>query len=119
MLMNIESLREYCLSKPGAEETLPFGPDNLVYKIKGKIFLITGLDSAQLRFNVKCDPEKAIELRDRYDAVQPGYHMNKKHWNTVIVDGSIPMGLLKEMIDDSYNLVTQSLPKKIRDELKK
>jgi predicted DNA-binding protein (MmcQ/YjbR family) len=103
--MNIESLREYCLSKRGVEETLPFGPDNLVYKVKGKIFLITGLDQEQLTFNVKCDPELAVELREKYSCVLPGYHMNKKHWNTIIVDGSVSVGQLKEWIDHSYELV--------------
>lgn len=83
----------------------------------GKIFLLTSLDSEVPGFNAKCDPEKAIELRERYDAVKPGYHMNKKHWNTVTIDGSLSNDLIKEMIDDSYNLVVQSLPKKLRDEL--
>jgi len=103
--MNIESLREYCLSKPGAEETLPFGPDTLVYKVNGKVFLLTGLDEEQLSFNVKCDPDKAIELREEFPCVIPGYHMNKKHWNTVIVDGRLSGKQVKEMIDDSYGLV--------------
>ena len=104
--MNIESLREYCLSKPNTEETTPFGPDTLVYKVNGKMFLLMGLDEEQLSFNVKCDPDKAIELREQYDCVQPGYHMNKKHWNTVIVDGSVSSKQLKEWIDHSYALVT-------------
>jgi predicted DNA-binding protein (MmcQ/YjbR family) len=117
--MNIETLRNYCINKKAVTEEFPFGPDTLVFKVKGKVFLLTSLDSEGFQFNVKCDPEKAIELRDRYDAVQPGYHMNKKHWNTVIVDGSIPGILLKEMIDDSYNLVVRSLPKSLRDQLKK
>jgi len=103
--MNIETLRDYCLSKPGAEETLPFGPDTLVYKVSGKVFLLVGLDSEDLRFNVKCDPDKAIELRDEYSCVLPGFHMNKKHWNTVVVDGSVSNALLKEWIDHSYTLV--------------
>ena len=103
--MNIESLREYCLSKPAAEETLPFGPDTLVYKVSGKVFLLTGLDSEQLRFNVKCDPDKAIELREEFPCVLPGYHMNKKHWNTIVVDGSVSSKQLKEWVDWSYGLV--------------
>jgi len=110
--MNIESLREYCLSKPGVEETLPFGPTTLVYKVNGKIFLLTGLDEEQLSFNVKCDPELAIELREQYPCVQPGYHMNKKHWNTVIVDGTVSNKQLKEWIDHSYGLIVKSLPQK-------
>ena len=103
--MNIEFLRSYCLAKPGVEETLPFGPDTLVFKVGGKMFLLTSLDTEELRFNVKCDPDKAVELREQYDCVQPGYHMNKIHWNTITVDGSVSTALLKEWIDDSYNLV--------------
>lgn len=110
--MNIETLRDYCLSKPGAEETLPFGPDTLVYKVGGKVFLLVGLDAEDLRFNVKCDPDKAIELRDEYPCVLPGFHMNKKHWNTIVVDGSVSNALLKEWIDHSYNLVAPKSKKK-------
>ena len=110
--MDIETLREYCLTKKEVEETFPFGETTLVFKVRGKIFLLTGLDNPQLQFNVKCDPEKAIEWREQFSAVQPGYHMNKKLWNTVIVDGSIPIRTLREMIDDSYALVVRSLPKK-------
>lgn len=117
--MNIESLRAYCLSKAAVEETLPFGPDTLVFKVAGKVFLLTGLDSDPLSFNVKCDPDLAIELRERYDAVSPGYHMNKKHWNTITVDGSVSGKLLKEWIDHSYELVVDSLPAKVKAELKK
>ena len=108
--MNIETLREYCLSKPGAEETLPFGPDTIVYKTGGKAFLLTALDSENLRFNVKCDPDKAIELREEFPCVLPGWHINKKHWNTIVVDGSVSTKQLKEWIDHSYDLVTT--PKK-------
>lgn len=117
--MDIESLRTYCLKKKAVTEELPFGPDTLVFKVMGKVFLLTSLDSEVFRFNVKCDPDKAVELRERYDAVQPGYHMNKKHWNTVIADGRLSQQLLREMIDDSYHLVVDSLPKKVKEELKK
>jgi predicted DNA-binding protein (MmcQ/YjbR family) len=103
--VNIETLREYCLSKTDVEETLPFGPDTLVFKVNNKIFLLTGLDGQPLQFNVKCDPVKAIELREEYSCVQPGYHMNKKHWNTITVDGSVSSKQLKEWIDWSYDLV--------------
>lgn len=103
--MNVETLRQYCLNKPGAEEGFPFGGDTLVFKVKGKIFLLVGLDNDPLQFNVKCNPEKALELRENYSWVLPGYHMNKKHWNTIVVDGSVNSKLLKEWIDDSYNLV--------------
>ncbi len=116
--MDIEQLREYCLSKAGAEETLPFGPDTLVYKVGGKAFLLTGLDNEDLRFNVKCDPDKAIELREEFSCVLPGYHMNKKHWNTIVVDGSVSSKELKEWIDHSYNLVVKSLSKKEKEKLK-
>jgi predicted DNA-binding protein (MmcQ/YjbR family) len=109
--MNIEELRDYCLSKKGVEETLPFGPDNLVFKLMGKMFLLASLDESPLRFNVKCDPEKAISLREQYDCVLPGYHMSKKHWNTVVADGSVPDAKLKEWIDESYFLILGSLPK--------
>lgn len=105
--MNIETIREYCIAKEDVEECLPFGPDNLVYKVNGKMFLLMGLDNVQLSFNVKCNPEKALELREQYHAVLPGYHMNKKHWNTIVVDGSVKSDLLREWIDDSYNLVAK------------
>ncbi len=103
--MNIESIRDYCLSMPDVEETLPFGPDTLVYKVKSKIFLLIGLDSEELSFNVKCDPDKALELREEFPCVLPGYHMNKKHWNTIVVDGSVSAKQLKEWINHSYVLV--------------
>jgi len=115
--MNIEQLQEYCLQKPGVEESFPFGPDTLVFKVGGKLFLLAGLDSEPLQFNVKCDPEKAVELREEYACVLPGYHMNKKHWNTIIIDGSVPTRLLREWIDHSYQLIVLSLPKKTRDAL--
>ncbi|MEI6087017.1 MAG: MmcQ/YjbR family DNA-binding protein [Bacteroidota bacterium] len=103
--MDLEQLREYTLSKPDVEETFPFGPDTLVYKINGKMFLLTGFDSIPLQFNVKCDPDLALELREQYASVIPGWHMNKKHWNTVIIDGSISNRELQKMIDHSYDLV--------------
>lgn len=110
--MNIEQLREYCLAKPGAEETLPFGPNVLVYKVNGKMFLLFSLDGPELQFNVKCDPVHAIELREQYGCVQPGYHMNKQHWNTIVVDGSVPARQLQQWIDDSYNLISKATPKR-------
>jgi len=110
--VDIEQLQEYCLSKPGTEETLPFGPDTLVYKVAGKAFLLTSLNNEDgLRFNVKCDPDLALELREQYDCVLPGYHMNKKHWNTVELAGRIPERELRGMIDHSYELVATRLPK--------
>jgi predicted DNA-binding protein (MmcQ/YjbR family) len=110
--MNIEELRDYCLSRPGAEEDFPFGLDTLVYKINGKIFLLAGLDQNPVQFNVKCDPEKAIQLREEYSCVLPGYHMNKKHWNTIIADGSVSDDLLKNWIDESFELVGTKKKKK-------
>jgi predicted DNA-binding protein (MmcQ/YjbR family) len=114
--MNIESLREYCLQKPGAAETMPFGDDTLVFKAGGKIFLLISLKEAH-RFNVKCDLDLAVELRERYNEVQPGFHMNKTHWNTVFIDGNLSNKQLQEMIDHSYNLIVKSLPKKVQQEL--
>jgi predicted DNA-binding protein (MmcQ/YjbR family) len=114
--VNIEELRDYCLLKAGATEGFPFGIETLVFKVGGKIFLITGLEEGD-RFNVKCDPELAVELRERYTEVQPGYHMNKKMWNTVFMNGSLTRKQLCEMIDHSYELIYNSLPKKIRDEI--
>lgn len=106
--MNIEELRDYVLQKPSVTEGFPFGEDTLVFKVKDKMFLLTGLESDPLQFNVKCDPDKAIELREEYpESVLPGYHMNKKHWNTVIVDGVLSRKQLKEMIDHSYALVAK------------
>jgi len=103
--MEIEQLRDYCLLKTNVKESLPFGPNTLVFKINDKLFLLLSLDKLPLRFNVKCNPEKAIELRERYHCVLPGYHMNKKYWNTIICDGSVPDKLLFEWIDESYELV--------------
>lgn len=104
--MNIEVLREYALQKPGVTEGFPFGEDTLVFKVNEKVFLLAGLDHSPLQFNVKCNPDKAIELREEYpESVLPGYHMNKKHWNTVIVDGVLSAKQIKEMVDDSYDLV--------------
>lgn len=108
--MNIEDLRDYCLSKPGTTEGLPFGKETLVFKVGGKIFLLIGLEQAN-SFNVKCDPEWAIDLREKHHEIIPGYHMNKKHWNTVYMDGSLKPTFLRELIDHSYELVRNSLPK--------
>ena len=114
--MNIEELRDYCLQKPGATEGFPFGEDTLVFKVGGKMFLLTGL-RANNSFNAKCDPERAADLRERYSEIIPGYHMNKKMWNTVYMDGSLTNKLLCELIDHSYELVVQSLPKKVQAEI--
>ena len=102
--MNIETLREYCISKRGADESFPFGEDTLVFKVAGKIFALVNLDG-DLSINLKCDPAIAIELRERYSSVTPGYHMNKKHWNTVMLDGSVPDKEICSWIDHSYDLI--------------
>jgi predicted DNA-binding protein (MmcQ/YjbR family) len=104
--MDIVSLREYCISKKGSDESFPFGDDTLVFKVNGKIFALVNLDG-DLTINLKCDPAFAIELRERYPAVQPGYHMNKKHWNTVSLDGSIPDKEVCSWIDHSYDLIAR------------
>jgi predicted DNA-binding protein (MmcQ/YjbR family) len=115
--LNLEELRDYCLQKPGVTEGLPFGEDTLVFKVGEKIFLLTSITTGN-SFNVKCDPELAIELRERYKEVIPGYHMNKKLWNTVYMNGSLTTKQLFEMIDHSYTLIFKSLPKKVQEAIK-
>jgi predicted DNA-binding protein (MmcQ/YjbR family) len=112
--VNLEGLREYCLSKPGVTEDLPFGEDTLVFRVAEKLFLLTSISLGN-QFNVKCDPELAVELREHYPEVIPGYHMNKKLWNTVKMDGSLSDRQLFEMIDHSYEQVFKGLPKKVRE----
>ncbi|MCU0413997.1 MAG: MmcQ/YjbR family DNA-binding protein [Ignavibacteriaceae bacterium] len=116
--MNIEQIRVYCLKKKGVTEEFPFDEETLVFKVMGKIFLLASLESVPLQINLKCDPEKAVELREEYEVVQPGYHMNKKHWNTIIINGSISTGQIFEWIDDSYNLVLAGLSKSDLKKLK-
>ncbi|HZG24028.1 MAG TPA: MmcQ/YjbR family DNA-binding protein [Chitinophagaceae bacterium] len=115
--MDAESIRHYCLLKKGTTEGFPFGPGTLVFKVMERMYLLVALDASPLTFNAKCDPDEASELRDRYTSINPGYHMNKKLWNTVIIDGSIPNQLLRKMIDDSYDLIVRSLPKKAQQQL--
>ena len=117
--MDLGSFREYCLSKPGATEDTPFGEDVLVFKVGGKVFALAPLDEVPAAANLKCDPDLALELRDRYEQVRPGYHMNKKHWNTVEIDSGIPDTELRKMIDHSYELVLRTLPKVKREKLLK
>lgn len=117
--MNVEEFHEYCLSKPGVTEHFPFDESTLVFKVMDKMFALTGLNAERFTVNLKCDPEKAIELRAEYDAIQPGWHMNKQHWNTVnFGSGQLNRKLLKELIDHSYDLVVDSLTKKKKEELK-
>lgn len=115
--MNIEELREYCLSKASTTEEFPFDETTLVFKVAGKIFVITSIDEFD-GVNLKCDPEKAIELREEYSGIEPGYHMNKKHWNTVRPNTDVSDNKIKELIDHSYEMVIKGLPKKVRMELK-
>lgn len=112
--MDIESLRAYCLDKKGATESMPFGDKTLVFKVMNKMFALASLDTVPLRINLKCDPDKAVELREAHDQVQPGYHMNKQHWNTVILDGGLPQPFVHELIDHSFDLIIQGLPKKVK-----
>ena len=107
----------HCLSLPAVEETTPFGPEALVYKVAGKMFALAMPDEHPHRVNLKCDPERALELRDRYEDIVPGYHMNKRHWNTINLGGRVPTALVRELIEHSYQLVVASLPKKAREEL--
>ena len=107
--MEFEILLKYLLDKPGVTEDFPFGPSAMVFKVKGKMFALIAVHEMPLRINLKCDPELARHLRAAYDAVQPGYHMNKKHWNTVTIDGSLPDEEILTMIDDSYDLVSKKL----------
>ena len=103
--MDAEQIRDYCRAKENVTEGFPFGPSALVFKTGGKMFLLMMLDEVPPSINLKCDPEKALELREEYECVLPGYHMNKKHWNTVLVEPRLPSAVLKQWIDDSYNLV--------------
>lgn len=118
-MLNIEQIQEYCLKKKAVTEEFPFNEDTLVFKVTGKIFLLASLEAIPLQINLKCDPEKVIELREEYEAVQPGYHMNKKHWNTIIIDGTVPERKLLGWIDDSYSLVIAGLTKSTCKNLKK
>lgn len=116
--MNVEELRDYCLSKKGASESTPFDDVTLVFKVGGKMFALIPLDENELSINLKCEPEHAVALREKYAAVKPGYHMNKTHWNTVMVDGSIGKSELLQMVDQSYDLIVKSLTRKQQEALR-
>jgi predicted DNA-binding protein (MmcQ/YjbR family) len=109
--MTAEQLRDCCLSFPGAEETFPFGPENSVFKVAGRVFALSPLTRRPLRVSVKCEPGLAEQLREAHPAVLPGYHLNKRHWNTVIVDGTLPDRMIGDMVEDSYDLVVSKLPR--------
>ncbi|WP_186757476.1 MmcQ/YjbR family DNA-binding protein [Echinicola salinicaeni] len=114
--MDIVFFRDYCLAKSGVTEDTPFGPETLCFKVGGKIFAITDIALFE-SVNLKCDPERAVELREHYSGIIPGYHMNKKHWNTVSSKGDVPDRLILELVDHSYNLIFKGLPKKLQNEI--
>lgn len=116
--MDLPDVITHCLSLPGAEETTPFGPDALVYKVGGKMFAVTVPEDYPARINLKCDPQRAVELRDEHKAITPGWHMNKRHWNTIVLDGSLPPKLVRELVEHSYQLVVAALSAKVRAALK-
>jgi len=115
--MNIEQIREYCLSLKGVTEDMPFGDDTLVFRVMNKIFALINLDG-EIRINLKCEPSRAISLREEFSAIIPGYHMDKKHWNTLIMNGILKKDLVTELIDHSYELIVESLPKNKKEEIK-
>ena len=115
--MNTEMLRDYCLAKPGVTESFPFGGDALVFKVGGKMFALLSTESRPTTINLKCDPERAVQLREEHAAVTPGYHMNKTHWNTITLDGLVRKADIQEWIDHSYELVRMSLPKALQAQL--
>jgi predicted DNA-binding protein (MmcQ/YjbR family) len=116
--MNVEDVRQICIARKGVTEGFPFDDLTLVLKVGGKIFALLNLDKNP-SVNLKCDPERAVDLREHFDAILPGYHMNKQHWNTVLLDGSLPEKLVVEMIGHSYDLVYSSLPRKAKAEVDK
>ena len=115
--MNIEAYRSYCMAKPGVTEGLPFGPDTLVFKVMNKMFALTDIETFDF-INLKCDPERASQLRVEYEGIQPGYHMNKQQWNSVYTRSDVSDELIWELIDDSYDLIVEGLPKKDQEALK-
>jgi predicted DNA-binding protein (MmcQ/YjbR family) len=115
--VDASDLRAWCLRHPGAIEDFPFGPATSVFKVAGKMFALSALESTPLEVSVKCEPELAVGLRDSYPAVRPGYHLNKRHWNTLTLDGSLDDQLVRDLIEDSYDLIVSALPKRLRDQL--
>ena len=115
--MNAIELRLWCLQQPGAVEEFPFGPEHSVFKVAGKMFALSALDRTPLEVSVKCEPELAVQLRNTYAAIRPGYHLNKRHWNTIALDGNLPDRLVRDLIEDSYDLVVSGLPKRTRERL--
>jgi|SRR5215207_10039061 predicted DNA-binding protein (MmcQ/YjbR family) len=115
--MNAIELRLWCLQQPAAVEEFPFGPEHSVFRVAGKMFALSALDRTPLEVSVKCEPELAAQLRNTYAVIRPGYHLNKRHWNTITLDGSLPDRLVRDLIEDSYDLVVSGLPKRIRERL--
>lgn len=116
-MLTRDELRAYCMKLTGTVEEFPFGPEAAVYKVMNKMFALIPVDASPHSISLKCDPQKALMLRDNYEAITGGYHLNKRHWNTISIDGEVPDGLIYEMIEDSYDLVVAKLTKKQRDEL--
>ena len=115
--MDATGLRRWCLGQTGAIEDFPFGPETSVFKVAGKIFALSALERAPLEVSVKCEPDLAVALRGSYAAIRPGYHLNKRHWNTITLDGSVPDQLARDLVEDSYDLVVSALPKRVREQL--
>jgi predicted DNA-binding protein (MmcQ/YjbR family) len=115
--MDAIELRAWCLRQAGAIEEFPFGPATSVFKVAGKMFALSALDRTPLQVSVKCEPELAVGLRDSYPAIRPGYHLNKRHWNTITLDGSLPDQLVRELVEDSYDLIVSALPNRVREQL--
>jgi predicted DNA-binding protein (MmcQ/YjbR family) len=115
--MDATELRSWCLEQPGAIEEFPFGPEHSVFKVAGKMFALSALDRAPLEISLKCEPDLALQLRAGYPAIRAGYHLNKRHWNTITLDGSLHDEFVRDLIEDSYDLVVSSLPKRVRQEL--
>jgi len=117
-MIELEDVRDYCLLLPEVSEGYPFGEDHLVFKVKDKMFCLMSLEAYPSTMNLKCEPDRAIELRELYDGIAPGYHMNKKHWNTLTLDGSIPADVVLELVRHSYDRVVLGLKKGEREEIK-
>jgi predicted DNA-binding protein (MmcQ/YjbR family) len=115
--MDASELRSWCVGQAGAIEDFPFGPETSVFKVAGKMFALSALDRTPLQVSVKCEPDLAVALRDSYPAIRPGYHLNKRHWNTITLDGSLPDQLVRDLIEDSYDLIVSALPRRVRAQL--
>jgi predicted DNA-binding protein (MmcQ/YjbR family) len=115
--MGPADLRAWCLQQPGAIEDFPFGLETSVFKVAGKVFALSALGRTPLQVSVKCEPELAVGLRDSYAAIRPGYHLNKRHWNTLTLDGSLPDQLVRDLIEDSYDLIVSALPRRVRESI--